>query len=92
MDPPIPLVGGDVHLPEGVTEKGLFLKAAVETLLIQVDDATLSAMVQGGKQEFMRVAGEHWRGHGFNGDDLGKVYKILESESGKRPQLIIPNG
>ncbi len=81
-----------IALPPGITDRGLFLKAAVETLLIQVDEATLCAIVAGGKQEFARVAREKWQGHGFDDGDFGKAYELLKAESDKRPQLLIDNG
>jgi len=84
MDPPIPLVGGTMKLPEGITEKDQFLQAAVETLVIQLDEALLHAIVAGGEDEFVRNARDKWTGHGFNRNDYQQAYRILQAKSRKR--------
>lgn len=84
MDPPIPLVGGKIHLPEGITEKDQFLQAAVETLVIQLDDALLHAIVAGGEAEFVRNARNKWTGHGFTQDDYQYAYRVLQMKSRER--------
>jgi len=81
MDPPLPLVGGDIQLPAGITEKDQFLQAAVETLVIQLDDALLHAIVAGGEDEFVRNARNKWTGHGFTKSDYQQAYRILQTKS-----------
>ena len=81
--------GGEIHLPHGVTEKDQFLAAAVETLLIQIDDAVLSSIVQGGSQEFIRIAREKWRGHGFVTEDFEEAFKRITDAHAKLPKLLI---
>ncbi len=84
MDAPIPLVGGTMKLPEGITEKDQFLQAAVETLVIQLDEALLHAIVAGGEDEFVRNARDKWTGHGFNRNDYQQAYRILQMKSRER--------
>ena len=84
MDPPIPLVGGDIRLPEGITEKDQFLQAAVETLVIQLDEPLLHAIVAGGEDEFVRNARAKWTGHGFTKNDYQQAYRILQTKSRQR--------
>lgn len=81
MEPPLPLVGGAVHLPEGITDKGQFLEAAVETLMIQLDTPLLHAIVAGGEDEFVLHARNQWTGHGFTKDDYQQAYRILQTKS-----------
>ena len=84
MDAPIPLGGGTMKLPEGITEKDQFLQAAVETLVIQLDEALLHAIVAGGEDEFVRNARDKWTGHGFNRNDYQQAYRILQMKSRER--------
>ena len=84
MDAPIPLVGGTMKLPEGITEKDQVLQAAVETLVIQLDEALLHAIVAGGEDEFVRNARDKWTGHGFNRNDYQQAYRILQMKSRER--------
>lgn len=84
MDSPLPLVGGDIRLPEGITEKDQFLQAAVETLVIQLDEALLHTIVAGGEDEFIRNARNKWTGHGFDKNDYQKAYRILQTKSRQR--------
>ena len=84
MDAQIPLVGGTMKLPEGITEKDQFLQAAVETLVMQLDEALLHAIVAGGEDEFVRNARDKWTGHGFNRNDYQQAYRILQMKSRER--------
>jgi hypothetical protein len=81
MDPPLPLVGGDIRLPAGITEKDQFLQAAVETLMIQLDTPLLHAIVAGGEDEFVRNARDQWTGHGFTKGDYQQAYRTLQTKS-----------
>ena len=83
----------DIHLPPGITEKDHFLTAAVETLMIQLDDPMLLAIIAGGEDEFMRVAQEKWTGHGFTQPDYQRAFALLrERAHGRFPRADRVNG
>jgi len=71
----------DIHLPPGITEKEHFLTAAVETLMIQLDDPLLLAIIAGGEDEFLRVARERWTGHGFTQPDYQRAFALLRDRA-----------
>ena len=57
---------------------------AVVTLVIQLDDALLHAIVAGGEDEFVLNARNKWTGHGFTRNDYQQAYRILQTKSRER--------
>tara|TARA_R100001086_G_scaffold91284_6_gene45178 strand:- start:3294 stop:3545 length:252 start_codon:yes stop_codon:yes gene_type:complete len=63
---------------ETILDKSLWLRAAVQTLLDQIDAPTLQTIVAVGRDEFVRHATSQWSGHGFTQSDFRTAFRMLE--------------
>jgi hypothetical protein len=70
---------------ETIMSREQFLRAAVETLLNQVDAATLHTIVAVGRDEFVRHAKTSWIGHGFTQDDFFTAFEQLTHRAREVP-------
>lgn len=68
-----------------ILDKKKFLQMAVESLLNQIDAATLHTIVATGRDEFVRHARTNWVGHGFTTADYRRAFQGLKRRADEVP-------